>query len=55
MPPLFRKFMKQEKQAKKEKTSSKPEKITAAESLRRVKSFTERKEKIIAFIIKSEN
>lgn len=40
---------------KKQKTSSKPEKITAAESLRRVKSFAERKEKIIAFIIESEN
>jgi hypothetical protein len=47
--------MKREKQKKDTKTSSKPEKITAEEALKRMKNFTERKEKMIAFIIKSEN
>ncbi len=52
LPPLF--FMKK-KQTKKEKASSKPEKITGEEALSRVKKFAERKEKIIAFIIESKN
>ena len=43
------------KQTKKEKTSSKPGKITGEEALSRVKKFAERKEKIIAFIIESKN
>lgn len=47
--------MKQKKPKKAEKNSSKPEKITAEESLARVKKFAERKEKIIAFIIESKN
>lgn len=47
--------MKREKQNKEAKNSSKPEKITAEEALKRVKNFTERKEKMIAFIIKSAN
>ena len=52
--------MKREKKEKEEKrksakTSSKPEKITGEESLSRMKNFTERKEKIIASIIKSKN
>lgn len=46
--------MKQEKK-KNAKTSSKPEKITAEESLKRMKNFAERKEKIIAAIIESKN
>jgi hypothetical protein len=47
--------MKQTKQKKKAKTSSKPEKISAEEALTRMKNFSKRKEKMIAFIIKSEN
>jgi hypothetical protein len=43
------------KSKKKLKTSSQPEKITAEESLKRMKNFTERKEKIIAAIIQSKN
>jgi hypothetical protein len=45
------------KQTKKNnaKEKSKPEKISAEESLRRMKNFTERKEKTIAFIIESKN
>ncbi len=46
--------MKQEKRKKEAKTSSKPEKISAGEALTRMKNFSERKEKMIAFIIKSE-
>jgi hypothetical protein len=34
---------------------SKPEKVTAAEALTRMKNFTRRKEKMIAFIIESKN
>ncbi len=48
-------FMKQTKHKKEPKNSSKPEKITAEEALKRMKIFSERKEKMIAFIIKSEN
>jgi hypothetical protein len=44
--------MPKEKQKKK---SSKPEKISAEVSLRRMKNFSERKEKIIAFIRESKN
>jgi hypothetical protein len=47
--------MKQEEQKKKTKNSSKPEKISAGEALTRMKNFSERKEKMIAFIIESEN
>ena len=43
------------KQKKEAKTSSKPEKISAEEALKRMKDFSKRKEKMIAFIIKSEN
>lgn len=46
--------MKREK-AKKTKKSDKPEKITAEESLARMKNFAERKEKTIAFISASKN
>ncbi|HEY0658155.1 MAG TPA: hypothetical protein VGD05_06760 [Pyrinomonadaceae bacterium] len=46
--------MKQTKK-KTDKDSSKPEKITAAEALEKMKKFAERKEKIIASIIKSKN
>jgi hypothetical protein len=47
--------MNQKKRKKKAKTASKPEKISAEEALKRMKSFSQRKEKMIAFIIKSEN
>jgi hypothetical protein len=47
--------MKQSKPKKQTKTSSKPEKISGEEALKRMKSFAERKEKIIAFIIESKN
>jgi hypothetical protein len=47
--------MKAKKQDKKAKTSSRPEKITGDEALSRMKSFNERKETIIAFIVKSKN
>jgi hypothetical protein len=48
--------MKQEKKTKKQaERSSKPEKITGAQSLARMKNFSERKEQIIAFIRKSKN
>jgi hypothetical protein len=43
---------------KKRKTfekSSSPEKISAEESLERMKQFAARKEKVIASIVKSEN
>jgi hypothetical protein len=47
--------MKQDKTGKNAKKSSKPEKISADESLARMKDFTKRKEKMIAFIIASKN
>lgn len=47
--------MKSEKKKKNAKTSSKPEKISAEESLARMKKFSERKEQIIAFIRESQN
>jgi hypothetical protein len=47
--------MKREKTEKKAKTSSKPEKITGEEALAKMKDFTKRKEKIIAFIRESKN
>jgi hypothetical protein len=48
--------MKPEKKQKKQaKTSSKPEKITGAEALARMKDFTRRKERIIADIRESKN
>jgi hypothetical protein len=47
--------VKQEKPEKNAKTSSKPEKITGEEALSRMKNFTKRKEKIIAFIRASKN
>jgi len=47
--------MKEKKTKKETKTSSRPEKITGAEALSRMKDFTKRKEQIIAFIIKSKN
>jgi flagellar motility protein MotE (MotC chaperone) len=46
--------MKQTKK-KTEKDSEKSEGITAAEALKKMKDFTERKEKIIASINESEN
>ena len=47
--------MERKKRKKKGGESSKPEKITGEEALKRMKTFAERKEKMIAFIIKSEN
>jgi hypothetical protein len=47
--------MKREKEKKDAKDSSKPEKVSAEESLRRTRDFTKRKEKMIAFIIQSKN
>jgi hypothetical protein len=47
--------MEQTSRKKKEKASSKPEKISAEEALKRMKNFAKRKEKMIAFIIESEN
>jgi hypothetical protein len=46
--------MKREK-TKKQAKDSKPEKITGAEALSKMKDFTKRKEKIIAFIRESKN
>lgn len=43
------------KEKQKKKDSSKPEKISAEESLKRMKNFSERKEKIIANIRESKN
>jgi hypothetical protein len=40
---------------KSEKTSSRPEKISAGESLKRMKKFSERKEKMLADIRESQN
>lgn len=56
-PPHFHNLflMKQEKPKKKAKASSKPEKITGVEALKKMKEFSERKEKIIANIRKSKN
>jgi hypothetical protein len=39
----------------KEAVSSNPEKVSAEGSLERMKEFSKRKEKIIAFILKSKN
>ena len=47
--------MKQEKKQKNAKNSSKPEKITSAQSLSRMKDFSKRKEQIIAVIRESKN
>jgi len=47
--------MKKESKKKPEKTSSKPEKVSAEESLERMKTFSKRKEKIVAFIVESQN
>jgi hypothetical protein len=48
-------FMPKKKQKRDAKDSSKPEKISAEESLQRMKTFSERKEKIIANIRESKN
>jgi hypothetical protein len=48
-------FMPKEKQKKNAKDFSKPEKISAEESLQRMKKFSERKEKIVANICESKN
>ena len=45
--------MKDEKKTDKKQDSSNPEKVSAEESLKRMKEFSKRKEKIIAFILKS--
>lgn len=47
--------MKQEKKKKDAKNPSKPEKITGAQSLSRMKGFSKRKEQIIAAIRESKN
>jgi hypothetical protein len=47
--------MKRAKPNKNAKTSSQPEKISAEEALKRMKSFRQRKEKMIAFISQSKN
>ena len=47
--------MKKKKVEKSEIQSSKPEKLSAEESLKRMKNFTKRKEKMIAFIKQSAN
>jgi hypothetical protein len=44
---------KEAKKSKKQSSSTKP--VTAEEALKRMKSFTERKEKFIASIKKSQN
>ena len=43
------------KVAKKDKSESSPEQITAAEALRRMKAFAERKENFVASIKKSKD
>jgi hypothetical protein len=47
--------MPKKKQKKAVKDSSKPEKISAEESLKRMKNFSERKEKMVADIRESKN
>jgi len=47
--------MKKDPKKKAKTESSKPEKISADESLQKMKNFTKRKEKMIAFIKQSEN
>ncbi|HEY8560976.1 MAG TPA: hypothetical protein VIL74_11445 [Pyrinomonadaceae bacterium] len=47
--------MKKEEKKTETKTSSKPEKITGAEALSKMKDFSKRKEQIIAFIRASKN
>jgi hypothetical protein len=47
--------MKQSKQKKTAEKSSDSTTVSAEEALKRMKSFGERKEKIIASVIKSEN
>jgi hypothetical protein len=47
--------MKQSKQKKSAEKSSEPVKITAEEALKKMKNFSERKEKIVASIIESKN
>lgn len=47
--------MKQDKKKKDAKKSSKPEKITGAQALARMKDFSKRKEQIIAVIRESKN
>ena len=47
--------MKHEKRKREAKTSTMPEKISAEQALTRMKNFSKRKEKMIAFIIESKN